>query len=115
MSSTVHDEVVAQLAEDLRRLLGSDRPVLTAARCQLLDGFPECFTTFDVAVFWEEPQWWVNDLGSQLGPHKAPCVGVNVVTAESLEEDTIRTPNILARTGVSEYVLFDPNAEVLRP
>jgi hypothetical protein len=112
-----HDAVVEKLAADLRALLATDkdRVVLTRVRCQLLDGFPTCLTTFDVAVLNAEPRWLVTTDGPVLEPDGAPVVGINVVTADSLEADTIRTPNVLARTAVSDYVLFDPSGGVMRP
>lgn len=89
--------------------------MLSGARCQLLDGFPTCVTAFDLAVVRIESRWIVTSDGPMLPPEAAPRVGINVVAADTLENDTISTPNTLARTAVSEYVLFDPSAEVMRP
>ena len=117
VAQRLHDEVVERLAADLRALFTStsDPTVLTYARCQLLDGFPTCLTTFDVAVLHTEPRWLVTAGGPIPEPGDIPRVGINVVAADTLDGDTIAIPNTLARTAVSEYVLFDPTGEVLRP
>ena len=111
-----HDATVERLAAGLAEVL-RDRPytVLTDARCQLIDGFPDAISTFDVAVGRSNPRWLTHPGGPALGPDDNPRLGVNVVTADTLEEDLIRIPNTLARTGVTEYVLFDPAGDVLRP
>lgn len=113
----LHDDAANRLAQGLSAALapGGEYAVLTGVRAQLLDGFPDCLTAFDVAVTGPDPQWLVAAQGPVLAPAAAPRVAINVVSAKSLAEDFIRTPGLLARTGVAEYVLFDPTAEVLRP
>src|SRR4051794_25539569 len=112
-----HDATVERLTADLSALFAPAAKfvVLTRARCQLLDGFPTCLTVFDVCVTRANAHWLVTPEGPVVSPDDAPIVAVNVVTADSLGGDLIRTPNTLARTAVSEYVLFDPTGEVLRP
>lgn len=111
-----HDATVERLAAGLAEVLRA-RPytVLTGVRCQLIDGFPDAISTFDVAVAGRNPRWLTHPGGPVLGPDDNPRLGVNVVTAESLEADLLRTPNSLYQTGVSEYVVFDPTGDVLRP
>lgn len=112
-----HDATVDRLATDLSALFGrgAEYTVLTRPRWQFLDGFPDCITTFDLAVIRANPQWLVSADGPVLGPDHAPVTAVNVVEADTLEGDTIRIPNTLVRTAVSEYVLFDPTGDALRP
>jgi hypothetical protein len=116
-SQQIHDATVDRLAAGLSDIFPDlgEHTVLRRVRCQLLDGFPECISTFDVVVVGANPRWQVMADGPVLGPEDAPWVAVNVVDSESLAEDTIGIPNTLGRTGVSEYVLFDPNGEFLRP
>jgi hypothetical protein len=112
-----HDATVERLAAGLAEGLAS-KPryaVLTRVRCQLLDGFPDAITTFDVAVIRSNPRWLTHPGGPVLSPDDNPRLGVDVVTADSLEADLMRVPNTLYQTAVSEYALFDPTGEVLRP
>ncbi|MBX9581786.1 MAG: hypothetical protein K2X87_15895 [Gemmataceae bacterium] len=112
-----HDATVERLAAGLAEVLAS-RPryaVLTRVRCQLLDGFPDTISTFDVAVIPADARWLTHPGGPVLSPDDNPRLAVNVVTVETLAEDMIAVPNTLTRTAVSEYVLFDPTGEALRP
>jgi Uma2 family endonuclease len=44
-----------------------------------------------------------------------PCVIFEVTSAETIQEDLNEKRHVYARLGVAEYVLFDPEAKVLRP
>lgn len=113
----LHDATVERLAAGLAEVLAA-RPrysVRTRVRCQLLDGFPDAVTTFDVGVVPADARWLTHPGGPVVAPGDAPRLGVSVVTADTLAEDMIAVPNTLARAAVGAYVLFDPTGEVLRP
>ncbi|MDB5313512.1 MAG: hypothetical protein JWO38_7714 [Gemmataceae bacterium] len=114
----IHDGTIERLAARLGDLLrpAGEYVVQTHVACQLLNEFPTALSMFDVAVIGASPCWLTGVGGrSVLSPADAPVLAVNVVTGDTLEADTLRIPNTLARTAVHEYVTFDPTATVLRP
>lgn len=113
--ANLHDDTVGRLADALKSALADRRrTVVTSLRWQPMSEFPNVVETFDVAVV-------PADSGLLHGktlvpPRETPMFLLDVVTLENgYDAEFYDHPILLLTTSVSEYVLFDPTAEVLRP
>lgn len=112
--SDVREELVSRLAAELTARLPADgtHAVVTDARFMLLPEITAKRTRFDLTILGVASQRQVEPVSLQAG---VPIFGLNVVTPDTLVEDLVETPNLMSRSTVGNYVLFDPTCDVLRP
>jgi hypothetical protein len=112
-----HDRTASALASALRSLLApaGEWSVLSRARWQPLEGFPDCVYIFDVMIVESEAKLDLDASRGCLGPDVLPTTIIDVIRRDDWEEEFYDKPDILYQSGVYEYCLWDPTAERLRP
>lgn len=118
MALAIHNKSAARFVIALEEVLGAagKYTVLSNVRWQSIREIPEAVTLFDVAVVPADACWTSTDDGRPtLVTGSCPRLAVNFVSAENLQAAMVSTPNTLPGTGLSEYVLFDPTGDVMRP
>lgn len=107
--------LVAHLAARIAAVLCERYAVVAGGRCQPIDGLPQYVVTFDVMVVRAEAEWLTSVSGAILSPRTPPVSAIDVVTPRTLTECLADKPDLLNVGGLSEYVVYDPTADVLRP
>lgn len=114
--ATLHDETVARLAAAIKEIVERDsrRVVATGVRWQVMEEFPNCVETFDIAVLPAESGLAVGK--TLVPPREVPTTLIDVITPEcDTESEFYDKPDWLLQTSISEYCLLDPTNEVMRP
>lgn len=114
--STLHRKVMADLIEALERRYEDDPGVWVGGNLLLYfeEGNPRASISPDVLVVrgvekWDRPLYKLWEEG------RPPDFVIEVTSSSTRREDTDKKKSLYGRLGVSEYVLFDPEGDYLKP
>ena len=114
--STLHRKVMADLIAALERRYEADPGVWVGGNLLLYfeQGNPRASISPDVLVVrgvkkWDRPLYKLWEEG------RPPDLVIEVTSSSTRREDVSKKKNLYERLGISEYILFDPEGDYLKP